>query len=196
MKLFSLLLFLLVFLYPQQSLARQVYAASKISKVIQSARKQSGCHYSWGGNYCKKGFDCSGLMQHSFKVAGINIPRNSRAQANHWRGKDVALQNLQPGDLIFFAMNRKNFINHVGLITYTRNSRVKFIHASSNHGRVEEERLKGVWRSSFNKGKRLFKTINHAKPTLNIITHGNYWGKYPQASLRKLKKIEQGFSFR
>ena len=49
------------------------------------------------------------------------------------------MDDLQPGDLVFFATGRKRReITHVGLITDVRGKKdVKFIHSSSSLGVVE-----------------------------------------------------------
>ena len=55
-----------------------------------------------------RAFDCSGLMQWGFKEVGINLGRNTSAQINN--GVEVSLDNLQPGDLIFYKT-----LTHVGM---------------------------------------------------------------------------------
>lgn len=60
--------------------------------------------YVWGGESMKEGgFDCSGLLWAAFKHAGVSLPRVSYAQAR--RGKRVALDSLQPGDLVAWDNN-------------------------------------------------------------------------------------------
>ncbi len=61
------------------------------------------------------GFDCSSLMVRIFSVAGRDLPRTSRQQ---WKiGVHVALSDLRPGDLLFWANNLSNpgSIHHVAL---------------------------------------------------------------------------------
>lgn len=79
--------------------------------------------YTWGGR-SSFGYDCSGFMQMLHRQMGIAIPRNSREQAA-WEGfKPVALNELIPGDLIFFGP--ENRITHV--VMYIGQG--KFIHAT------------------------------------------------------------------
>jgi len=69
--------------------------------------------YTWAGR-SSFGYDCSGYTQMLYRQMGIFIPRNSKNQIN-WSGfTNVALENLQPGDLIFFGAN-ENKISHVGM---------------------------------------------------------------------------------
>jgi cell wall-associated NlpC family hydrolase len=60
-------------------------------------------------------FDCSGLMLWSYAQAGVHLPRTSRAQ---YAGlPHVALSDLQPGDLVFYATNTADpgTIHHVAM---------------------------------------------------------------------------------
>lgn len=79
---------------------------------------QNGTPYVWGGNSLTKGVDCSGLVQQIYKQLGINIPRVTYDQAKH--GKPVPLNQLRPGDLVFFNTgsadpNGIGTYGHVGL---------------------------------------------------------------------------------
>ncbi|MGH9121259.1 MAG: C40 family peptidase [Acidimicrobiales bacterium] len=68
--------------------------------AVNYALAQIGTPYRWGGETPGVGFDCSGLTQAAYAAAGINIPRTSEAQ---WSAlPHVPLDQLQPGDLVFF----------------------------------------------------------------------------------------------
>jgi len=82
--------------------------SSAAAQAIAAARSQLGVPYVWGGT-SPDGFDCSGLTQWAFEKAGIELPRTSRAQSQ--AGQDVDLDNMQPGDLIFF----NSPVSHVGI---------------------------------------------------------------------------------
>ncbi|EOU1108669.1 TPA: SH3 domain-containing protein [Clostridium perfringens] len=58
------------------------------------------------GNY--RAFDCSGLMQWSFRQAGISLGRTTWDQVNN--GYEVSPSNAKPGDLLFFSN-----LGHVGM---------------------------------------------------------------------------------
>lgn len=60
-----------------------------------------GNPYVWGGTSLTNGADCSGFVQSVYKHFGINIPRTSAEQSKY--GPEVAFDDLQPGDLIFYA---------------------------------------------------------------------------------------------
>jgi cell wall-associated NlpC family hydrolase len=56
--------------------------------------------YLWGGK-SGLGIDCSGLVQLSMAMAGLNAPRDSDMQAAGL-GIEIARENLQRGDLVFW----------------------------------------------------------------------------------------------
>ncbi|MCY6369901.1 NlpC/P60 family protein [Clostridium ganghwense] len=91
--------------------------------MIAYAKKFLGTPYKWGANGPNY-FDCSGYTKYIFAKFGINIPRVSRDQAKG--GRYVPKNQLQPGDLVFYAYNKgKGAIHHVGM--YIGNG--KYIHA-------------------------------------------------------------------
>ncbi|MDA8283037.1 MAG: NlpC/P60 family protein, partial [Actinomycetota bacterium] len=56
----------------------------------------------WGGETPGVGFDCSGLVQAAYRVAGISLPRVAQDQYDA-TAKLGPGDPLQPGDLIFFG---------------------------------------------------------------------------------------------
>ncbi|MFJ1700394.1 NlpC/P60 family protein [Streptomyces sp. NPDC088252] len=67
--------------------------------AINAALAEVGKPYQWGG-VGPDAFDCSGLMQHAYRKAGVRIPRTSQQQMGV--GKPVkGLKNARPGDLMF-----------------------------------------------------------------------------------------------
>lgn len=108
----------------------------KVNTVIKKARSYSGVPYKWGGT-SRAGMDCSGLLLKSFQSINMEIPRTSIEQSK--MGKNVNLQDVKEGDLVFFAAGKKKRkITHVGLVTNVRSKEdIRFIHASSSKGVVE-----------------------------------------------------------
>ena len=80
--------------------------------AIAAARSRIGDPYVWGATG-PNSFDCSGLTQWSYHQAGINLPRTSREQ--WYAGPHPTLAQLEPGDLLFFALNTSDpaTIHHV-----------------------------------------------------------------------------------
>lgn len=83
-----------------------------------------GLPYTWGGR-SSFGYDCSGFAQMLYRQMGVSLPRDSKDQMN-WEGfAEISIDNLSPGDLIFFGVN-KDKIRHVGMYLGSE----EFIHAT------------------------------------------------------------------
>lgn len=65
-----------------------------------------GNKYVYGGLSLTDGIDCSGFTYRIYENFGYKLPRTSAAQRNV--GKEVSLENAQPGDLVCYS-------GHVGL---------------------------------------------------------------------------------
>ncbi|WP_203649051.1 C40 family peptidase [Secundilactobacillus yichangensis] len=97
-----------------------VEGATAGEQMVAMARQFLGLRYLWAG-ISPYGFDCSGLMYTLHRVMGYRIPRDADDQRNN--GQPVKLENLQPGDLLFFAYEHgKGFVHHVGM--YIGNGRM------------------------------------------------------------------------
>ena len=88
-------------------------ASSTAEGAIAAAWTRKGMSYVWGATGPTT-FDCSGLTQWAYAQAGISIPRTSRQQ---YAGlPKVPLDQLQPGDLVFYASGSDpSSIHHVAL---------------------------------------------------------------------------------
>jgi cell wall-associated NlpC family hydrolase len=82
--------------------------ASGASAAVAKAKQQIGKPYEWGAAG-PDSFDCSGLTMFSWKAGGRSLPHSSRSQ---WGATTrVAIDDLQPGDIVFYGSP----IHHVGL---------------------------------------------------------------------------------
>lgn len=101
------------------------YKATNVNgqAVVNYAKQFNGNPYKHGGTSLTNGADCSGFTQSVYKHFGIDLPRNPVAQASV--GKYVSINNIQPGDLVFYSGNGSKSITHVAI--YVGNN--KIIHA-------------------------------------------------------------------
>lgn len=126
-----------------------------VETVIQTARSYTGTPYKWGGT-TRVGMDCSGLLCTSFQSINVNLPRTSEEQSRF--GKTVKVRELKEGDLVFFGANKfSREITHVGMVTEVNNdNEVKFIHASTSLGVIENNLYSDYWQKIFIKAVRPF----------------------------------------
>lgn len=110
----------------------------KARKAVSVAKRQIGSPYRWGASG-PGAFDCSGLVQYSWRKAGIPLPRVTYSQYRAVR-KKVSWGRLRPGDLLFFYGK-----GHVGM--YVGHGRM--VHSPSSGRTVRIVPLRGYYRSSF-----------------------------------------------
>jgi cell wall-associated NlpC family hydrolase len=139
--------------------------ASAVSATVQSAADQVlrsahdvtdyaleliGVRYRLGGETPEKGLDCSGLVKYVFEqVTGVSLPRRAQEQAKI--GDKVDLDELQPGDLVFFNTRRLAF-SHVGIYLGDNS----FIHAPNRRSSVKIASIDGrYWKKHFSGARRL-----------------------------------------
>jgi peptidoglycan DL-endopeptidase CwlO len=80
-----------------------------LSQFLQTAAYYIGIPYVWAGDRPSTGFDCSGFTQYVYAQHGIYLPHYSGYQAE--MGIPVALEDIQPGDLVAFGFP----VHHVGI---------------------------------------------------------------------------------
>lgn len=93
--------------------AQTVAAGTAGGIAVDWALAQVGTPYVWGGETPGVGFDCSGLVQAAYKVAGITLPRVAQDQYDATTKLGPGGP-LEPGDLVFFGESTTD-INHVGI---------------------------------------------------------------------------------
>ena len=158
---FSLTLLVLVLLLafpaaaagsPARSASRGVATAPPVEpvkeeppRVVHIALRYLGTPYRWAGS-SPAGFDCSGFVMYVYGRVGRALPHNS---AQLWgRGRYVPRDELQPGDVVFFAG-----LSHVGI--YIGDGR--FVHSPHTGDVVKISRLRDGWYSSTYVGARRYR---------------------------------------
>lgn len=121
------------------------------ARLVSAAYALLGSPYRYAGSD-PRGFDCSGLTRYLFAGAGFALPRTAAGQAD--AGRWVALDELAPGDLVFFAKQTKP--NHVGLVVSAPDEPLKMIHASTSRGVIETAVLEDpYWLPRLRFGRRV-----------------------------------------
>jgi cell wall-associated NlpC family hydrolase len=107
-----------------------------------------GKPYRYSGS-TPAGFDCSGLVQYSYRKAGLDLPRETQTQ--RYLGQPVSRSHMRRGDLLFFDQEGQKS-SHVALYLGAG----RFVHAPSTGGRVRTDRLDAAyWRKHFVEARRI-----------------------------------------
>lgn len=118
-------------------------------RAADHALKMLNAPYRFGGSHPSTGFDCSGLVQFSYRQAGLAVPRSTEQQRR--ASEPIRLADLRRGDLVFFDQEGKKN-SHVGI--YVGNGR--FVHAPSSGKRVRSDELNApYWRKHISEARRL-----------------------------------------
>ena len=116
--------------------------------VAGTALGLRGAPYRDGG-HDPTGFDCSGFIWFVFAQHGFALPRTVTELFGS--GQPVGVDELQPGDLVFFSTVAPG-ASHVGMSI----GGDQFVHAPSSKGEVRIERVTTpYWRSRFVGARRV-----------------------------------------
>jgi cell wall-associated NlpC family hydrolase len=108
-----------------------------------------------------EGFDCSGLVQYVMAQHGLGVPRVVEDQAH--LGREVDSEQIQPGDLIFFAVDSRR-PSHVGIAIDAE----RFVHAPKTGQHVRVDALSSpYWRDRYVEARRL-ETVPSGGPVLTL----------------------------
>jgi cell wall-associated NlpC family hydrolase len=126
-------------------------AQGSSSDLALYALSLNGTAYKYGGRDPETGLDCSGFVGHVFsEAAGVKLPHSASAISQI--GRKIGVQELKPGDLVFFNTLRRAF-SHVGI--YLGNN--QFIHASSSRSGdvMISDMTERYWSKRFNGARRV-----------------------------------------
>lgn len=113
----------------------------RITKAVRVALEQRGDHYRYGATG-PTAFDCSGLVQYSFRRAGLKIPRTSGTQAKS--AHRIAKGQLRRGDLMFFTNG--GHVYHAAMFIGRSKGKIWMLHAPGSGKRV---RIDSPWTSKW-----------------------------------------------
>ncbi|MCC2625322.1 MAG: peptidoglycan endopeptidase [Burkholderiales bacterium] len=130
-----------------------VTVPAKSSDAIGNMLLQSisliGIPYRWGGNTPETGMDCSGFIRYLYKTSlGITLPRTAAEMSKV--GKRISVDDIEPGDLLFFN-TRRGANTHVGM--YLGNNRM--IVAPRTGQDIQISVLDSYWHKHLNGAKRI-----------------------------------------
>ncbi len=108
-----------------------------------------GTPYRYGG-LASTGIDCSGFVYRTFSDRfTIKLPRTAIVQITY--GTPINIEDLMPGDLVFFKTSSDKNGIHVGIYD-TDNT---FIHASTSKGVIRSSLNNVYWRKVFWQARRI-----------------------------------------
>ena len=120
-------------------------------RIIKEYRRWKGTRHQLGGTG-REGIDCSGFVRAVYQGAfNISLPRTTSAQVL-W-GEPVALGDLRPGDLVFFAPPK--YPRHVGIIL----NQSQFVHASKTKGVTISKLDDDYWLKYYWTARRILQDI-------------------------------------
>lgn len=96
--------------YVRESIKEGKHSSKIREEIVNYAQQFVGNPYVWGGTDPVNGADCSGFVQSIYADFGYSLPRVSQDQAYY--GERIAVEDAQPGDLIFY-MDSTGDIYHV-----------------------------------------------------------------------------------
>lgn len=149
-----LILIALIFTSCKSTSASTSRSNKLAEQIIESASKNLGAPYKYAGT-TKSGFDCSGLVFTTFNQYDIKLPRSSADQAKVGIDLGKNISKAQKGDLIFFKTNNRSKINHVGIVTKTKDDEVEFIHSSTSKGVIISSTKESYYERTFTQLNRI-----------------------------------------
>ncbi|MFA6624039.1 MAG: NlpC/P60 family protein [Fibrobacteraceae bacterium] len=121
--------------------------SAELAAWMEVVKPWLGTRYRYHG-HTKAGTDCSGYVMSIYEEkTGKGLPHSSRDMFK--LGESVDVEDLQPGDLVFFGGHWG--IDHVGLYL----SGGKFTHSSSSNGVIISPLSDPYWHARYRGARRL-----------------------------------------
>ncbi|MFN7326819.1 MAG: C40 family peptidase [Chitinophagales bacterium] len=116
--------------------------------IVDEAERYLNTPYKYAGRTPQSGFDCSGFTQYVLLQRDIAISPASYLQSQE--GEEIPLDQVKPGDLIFFGENNK--VSHVAMVYERSTKGIICIHSTTSKGVIKDN----ISTSSYWKPKILF----------------------------------------
>lgn len=124
--------------------------------LVEMGREYLGTPYRYGGR-TPKGFDCAGFALFLYHKLGHELPGWSGAQ--YKMGRAVEIDELRPGDLVFFGGRRKSkSVGHTGIVVSadTVSKTFFFIHSSTSNGVIISRSTEEYYAQRYIGARRIF----------------------------------------
>ncbi|WP_318502527.1 NlpC/P60 family protein [Bacillus sp. T3] len=119
-------------------------------EIVRDTNNYIGVPYLWGGA-TPTGFDCSGFVYFMFNKHGVEMSRTTSSNL-YLQGTPISRSKLQPGDLVYYAVNSPGVISHVGF--YVGDN--KFVSATSSKGIQVVSLDNSYWSQYYVGAKRIY----------------------------------------
>jgi hypothetical protein len=140
--------------YFYEGLTEAIPHSGAREKILEMAMIYLHAPYRWGGR-SPFGIDCSGFTQMAYKLAGVQLLRDSAQQAA--QGETISfISDAKAGDLLFFD-DEEEMITHTGILLPDD----RIIHASGNVriDKVDHQGIFNVDTRAYSHKLRLIKKI-------------------------------------
>jgi cell wall-associated NlpC family hydrolase len=116
-----------------------MFPRAPASIAATAVARFAGTPYQWGG-ISPWGADCSGIVQTTFWLHGVPMPRDAWQQAALGRDAGTDVERWEPADLAFFSDRPDRRITHVGIAL----GGGRMVHLALGRGGYAVERLAGT----------------------------------------------------
>jgi len=128
--------------------------ANKAGDVVEGALNLIGVRYRWGGDTPDSGLDCSGFVRYVYQeTLNFTLPRQAAQMSRV--GEKVSLNDLKPGDLVFFntiGRRLRRTVSHVGIYI----GHDKFVHSPSTGSTIRVDEMNDrYWETRYLGARRL-----------------------------------------
>ncbi len=115
--------------YIQKGDITPICSVKQKADLVAFSKQFLNLPFTWGGR-SSFGYDCSGFVQMLYAQIGIQLERDARLQISNGQLEEICLDQLEPGDLIFFGSS-EGVIYHVGMYV----GQEEFIHTQPYQNR-------------------------------------------------------------
>lgn len=113
-------------------------------EVVRATQDLIGIPYRYGGKD-KRGFDCAGLTQYIFKSVEVSLPPSAEMQSRI--GKEIKLEKVVPGDLLYFKRSKLGRVFHVALVVSHDVDGIRVVHSTSTGVNMDNISKSKYWSS-------------------------------------------------